>query len=78
MTTPTSLQLEQMIGHLDEMTPKTKAPGDNLGKFLGDGLPSEFPPLRTYLLSESLKELLAIRNERTASYAALTHSINQP
>lgn len=69
------VQLEQMIARLDEMTKKSN-PSDGKGKFLGDGLPSTHPPLRTAPLAGALAELLAIRKARAEAYSNFIADIN--
>ena len=57
-------RLLEMAELLEAMTPKTKAPSDGLGIYMGDGMPRprfKNDHLRSVELSECLRELLTLR-----------------
>lgn len=58
----TTEYLEQMAIALEAMNPKFHASTDNLGKYLGDGVPREGKiHLRTVPLAEAIRELIEYR-----------------
>jgi hypothetical protein len=57
--------LEGMAIRLESMLPRTKAPADGLGKYLGDGMPHPGADLRTVPMAAALRQLLAIRSAVT-------------
>ena len=64
-------QLAQIVIRLDAMTPRFHAPADGLGKHLGDGLPHQGASLRTVVLANAIRELIAARSRIVALEKAL-------
>jgi len=63
-------RLLEMAELLEAMCPKTKAPSDGLGIYMGDGMPRpkfKNDHLRSRELSECLRELLVLRQEAAAN-----------
>jgi len=62
----TNERLREMIDLLEAMRPKTKAPSDGLGLYLGDGMPRPWlasDRLRSEELLGALQELLELRSD---------------